>query len=456
MSATLLTRAGLWRDRLARFAMGGGVMVVGAVLGAVRNKWLAEHLSTSGVGVLAQVVAAQTWLATVAGLGLALPVARAVAAATAAGDVAAVRRALWTALGLAGAATLVLVGGGLAFAPWASGVLLGTDAHAGLVRISMIGALGLSLHVVVSGVFHGRSDVQGMMMVSLVGGLAAVATTFALVPRAGLAGGVIGAAVMAPVGLAAAVWARRRVHRDAFALPPPPFDPATARALLRVGVAALALAILDQGTLLGLRVHYLRLNGIPANGLLQAALSLSVNVSGMFMAYLAAYAFGRISRAPDPAGVRDYTRRHWTSLIALSALGCGLVMALSAPLLRLFYSDGFVPARPLMAWVLFAEFCRVTTQVWSLGAVPLGALGTWLAIGLAGPAASALAYALLAPLGGPLTLPHALAAGALAQLGLAGLLMGRRGVTLRAQDAAVLVAALAALGALASAIAARG
>jgi O-antigen/teichoic acid export membrane protein len=451
----LSTRAVLWRDRLLRFSMGGGVMVIGAVLGAVRNKWLAEHLSTAGVGVLAQVLAAQIWLATVAGLGLAIPVARAVAAATAAGDPAASRRTVWTALVMVGAGTLVAITGCMLFAPWVSALLLGTDAHATLIRISMLGVAGLSIHVVVSGMFQGRSDVQAMLLVSLAGGIAAVAATLALVPWAGLTGGVIGAAVLAPAGLVVALWARRRVHRDALTPALPLFDPATARTLLGVGIAALALAILEQGALLGLRVHYLSIHGIASNGLLQAALSLAQNLTGIFLAYLAAYAFGRISRVADTISVRDYTRRHWMPLVALIAAGSALTMVLATPLLRLFYTDGFTAARPLLAWVLFAEFCRVVTHVWALGAVPLGALRTWVAIGVAGPMGFIITYAFIAPIGDTLSLPHAAAAGGLVQLSFAAVLMSRRGVTLRRADLAVLLGALAGLGWLAHTIAGR-
>jgi len=158
-------RTALWRDRLLRFAMGGGVTVVGALFAAVRNRWLGEHLAAAGIGVLAQIVSSQTWLATLAGMGLALPVARAVGAGSAAGDTAAVRRTTWTALTLVGGATALVVVSCLLLAPWVSQVLLGTAEHAALVRISMIGAAALSLLVVINGFFYGRSDVGAAMIV---------------------------------------------------------------------------------------------------------------------------------------------------------------------------------------------------------------------------------------------------------------------------------------------------
>jgi len=442
----LSTRAALWRDRSLRFALGGGATIVTAVFAVARNKWLAEHLSTPGLGVLGQVFSAQTWLGTAAGLGLSLPVAQAVSAATAAGDGPALRRTVWTALALAGTAALGIVVLGLLLAPWGSQLLLGTGAHAGLLRIAMLGVAGLALQAVAGGVFAGRSDVGAPLMLAFAGGVVAVGTTMALVPRAGLAGGAIGSAVLVSAGLAAACgWRRRSVGAVLSPPPRPRFDPAVARALLRVGLAALTLALIDQGTLLALRAHYLRVHGIPANGLLQAALALAQQVSGAFMAYLAGYAFGRISGAGDAAAIRDYTRRHWVPLITLAVVAFALAMLLASPLIALFYSDRFAPARPLMAWALYAEFCRVMTMVWGLGALPVGGLRVWMPIGIAGPAAFVPAYVVLAPVAGTLALPYAAVLAGLVQLAVAGVLMSRRGVTLRAGDATLLAAALAGL-----------
>lgn len=318
----------------------------------------------------------------------------------------------------------------------------------------MLGVAALALHVVVSGLFYGRSDVHAPLIVSFAGGIVAVVTTMALVPAAGLTGGAIGLAVLVPAGLAAALWSRRAVHRETLIPPPSPrFDPATARALLRVGLAALVLAMLDLGTPLVLRAHYLRVHGLPANGLLQAAMALAQQGSGVFFAYLAAYAFGRISGQQGTASIRDYTRRHWTPLVALAAGAFALAMLLATPLLLLFYSDRFTPARPLMAWTLFAEFCRVMAQVWSLGALPLGALRSWIAIGASGPVVFVVAYALLASSQGVMSMPYAAALTALAQLVVAGLLMSRRGITLKGTHVALLAVLLTGLAALARAVA---
>ena len=130
-----------------------------------------------------------------------------------------------------------------------------------------------------------------------------------------------------------------------------------------------------------------------------------------------------------------------------------VAMLLASPLIAMFYSDRFTAARPLMAWALFAEFCRVMTQVWCLGALPIAGLRVWMPIGIAGPVAFVPAYAILAPLAGALALPYAAVIAALAQLTVGGVLMSWRGVTLRAGDAVLLVVALVGLALLARTVA---
>src|SRR3989442_8378138 len=188
-------RLALWKDRSLRFAMGSSTTLSNAIFGVVRNKWLATHLHASGLGVLAQTTSAQAWLGTLAGMGLSLPVARAVGAARGLGDEAATRKTVWTALSLIALASALVAALGLLFANPISAALLGSPEHALLVRIAALGGAGIAFQGVLFGLFAGRSDLRANLTLSVSGGLAAVAVTLALVPRWGLAGGALGAAV---------------------------------------------------------------------------------------------------------------------------------------------------------------------------------------------------------------------------------------------------------------------
>ncbi|HSD19653.1 MAG TPA: polysaccharide biosynthesis C-terminal domain-containing protein, partial [Anaeromyxobacter sp.] len=229
-----------------RLLVTAGAPLAGALTGVIRNKWIALHLDAAGVGILAQVSSAQTWIGTLSGLGLGLPVARAVGEATGRGDDAAARRAVWSAASVASLAALSAASLGLAFAGALSTALLGSPEHAGLVRISMIGVVGIALQNTLQGFFSGRSDAGGPLAFAVAGGGTAMLLAFALVPRWGLTGAALAAAVLYPAGLLGAALARRRVHAEVVRpAPRPVLDRREAGTLVRLGAATLLLALFD-------------------------------------------------------------------------------------------------------------------------------------------------------------------------------------------------------------------
>jgi Na+-driven multidrug efflux pump len=447
-------RVRLWRDRAARFLAGAGATLVTAAAGAARNKWVALHLSTTGIGTLAQVAAAQSWIGILAGLGLGIPITRAVGARTASGDTAGARRAVWTGFSLAAPTAFVAAILGAAFASPISQALLGTPEHADLVRVSMLGVMGIALYQVISGAAAGRSDVRAPMGLALGGAALAAALTFLFVPRFGLLGAALAIALMYPVACVVTAAIHSRRHPGALARPPDRvFDRGEARALLSVSGAALLLPLADQGVFLALRTHFLRAHGVAANGLLQAAVALSQQVGALFYAYLSSYAFGKVSGAGSAggrAGIEEYTRRQWIPLVLLAGLVFALAIVGATPLLHLLYSTRFDPARRMMACALLGEFGRVGLQAAAIGSLPLGGTGLWARIGLAQPATLALAYAALVASGaGELSLPLAYAASGVLTLAAGVGLMARAGVSLGGRRLLILAATYAVLGLLA-------
>jgi hypothetical protein len=161
-------------------------------------------------------------------------------------------------------------------------------------------------------------------------------------------------------------------------------------------------------------------------------------VGSLFYAYLASYAFGKISGVSGVDGTRAYTRKHWATLMLLAAVALVATRLGATPLLHLLYSHRFDPAEPLMAWALVGEYGRIGLLTWALGSLPLGGARLWFPISLVFPAALAVAYVIFAASGaGPLSMPKAYAAAGLAAACVCGLIMGRRGVTLGARDLAI-------------------
>jgi Na+-driven multidrug efflux pump len=446
--------ARLWLERGARLAATAAYPAVTAIVAVIRNKWVATHLDVSGIGVLAQIVSGQTWLGIAAGLGMSLPVAQVVSDALGRGDRDAARRGFWTAFGLVAAATAVVGALALLLAPVLSNALLGVSGHADLVRWSVLGMAGIALSNLLIGLFAGRSDVTSPVTFAALGGAASLATTFLLVPKAGLAGATLGVAVLWPAGILGVLLVRGRNYRD---VPGPPTRPLArsddARRLLGVGTSALFLSLLDLGTMLALRAHYVRAYGVGANGLLQAALALSQLLGAVFYAYLASYAFGKISAATAAGGVdaaRTYTQRQWKPLLLLATGGIAIAMVAASPLLHLLYSTRFDGARPLMTWTLLGEFGRIAALTWSVGSLAVGGRRLWVGIGVTPPIAIALSYMAYTHAGaGAMSLAYAYATGggilflvAVAQMARAGV-KPRRGDVAASLVAAVLLVALA-------------
>lgn len=450
-----------WWPRFARLLAGAAGTLVTALTGVIRNKWLAHHLDTTGIGVLSQVVSGQNWLGFAAGLGLSLPVARSVGVASGAeADLEAGRRAAWSAAVLVSIAGAIAVAIGLVAAPALSRALVGSEEYTAMVRVSMIGVLGVAFWAPASGFFAGRSDLRAPLTFAIVGSGGATVLAFLLVPRFGLLGGVLAVTLLYPLGVlgmlvahapahAAALWPRpRRLLATAFR---------EARPLLAVAAAALALSLIDLGTIVTLRSHYLRANGVEANGLLQAALALSQQVGAVFYAYLAGYGFGKINAiaaSEGTAGVAAYTRRQWTPLLALAFAAIALSVVAASPLLRLLYSDRFDAARPLMALTLGGELGRVVVQAVGLGALAVGGTRLWFSIGVTQAVALAAAYAWFSHTGaGAESLPLAYAAASWINAAVAIVLMARHGVTLHARGFVLLLLAFAALALVVRAVA---
>jgi O-antigen/teichoic acid export membrane protein len=445
------SRLEVWTARAQRVAFGGAANVVGALGGAVRNKILATALQTTGMGMIAQVQTSQVWLGLAASLGLSIPVTQCIGAAIARDDEPEVRRVVWTALTASGAAIAVTIAAGLLLERQWTEMLLGPGADPWLVRLSLITVAGLAIQAIVQGVFAGRSDVRAPLTLAILGNLVVIAAAATLVGPFGLRGAVVAIAAFIPFGLAGTLAIHRREYRSSFLpVPHPRFHAATARTMLKVAVAALTMSLLDQGTLLAVRTHFARTEGFSANGLLQAAFALTQQTGAVFYAYLGSYAFGKISGAKGPEGIRAYVQRQWSALMMLAALSCAAVMLLSRPLIHLAFSSRFDGAQPMMSWMLFGEYARVGMQCWIFGALPLGGLRLYVPLGLSYTLGIAGGYGVALALGlGSMSVAFAYAFAGCLALAVSAVVMTWCRVPLTPRGWLVLLAGLAGLATLA-------
>ena len=211
-----------------------------------------------------------------------------------------------------------------------------------------------------------------------------------------------------------------------------------------------ALAVIDQGMALVVRGRYLRVEGVAANGFVQAALALSQQIGAVLYFYLSSYAFGVVSAQPDLAARRDYTRRQWIPFVSLAALACIAGSVLAPWLIALLYAPSFAPALPMLRWMLVGELARIASQAWALAALPSGGVRLWLPLMLAFPLTFGAAFAVLERIDvGLASVSIAYALAGVVSLVATAAVMSRHGVTLAPRHVALLIAALAAVAVLA-------
>src|SRR4029077_15534913 len=120
----------------------------------------------------------------------------------------------------------------------------------------------LAFQGTIQGVFSGRSDVRATVTYAIAGNVVATAAVLALLPNFGLRGAVIGAGCFYPAAMIGTLWLHRRDYATLFRAPAGPrFDRVRAREMLKVAGTALALSLIDQGTMLSVRTHYAKTLG---------------------------------------------------------------------------------------------------------------------------------------------------------------------------------------------------
>ena len=149
--------------------------------------------------------------------------------------------------------------------------------------------------------------------------------------------------------------------------------------------------------------------------------------------------------------MRAYTRKQFTPLVALAALGFGVAMVVAGPLLHLLYSERFDGARPMLGWTMVGEFGKVVVMTWSLGALRTGGVRLWVPIGASWATGIVISYVIARIAGaGVMALPYGYAGAGLLSVAWTALLMTRRGVSLDRRAVALIVLAGLALAALAA------
>ena len=347
----------------------GGSAVVNIGIGIIRTKAMALLLGPAGVGLMGLYFSILNLAQSVAGLGINSSGVRQIADAAGSGDAkrigrtAAVLRRTAIGLGLAGAVLLVL------FSKPISVLTFGNDRHTGAVA-----ALSIALFLIcVSGgqaaLIQGLRRISDLARMGIWAGFFGLIITIPLIfffREKGIVPSLIaGAGVMVLV----ARWYTGRIQVQAEPLTVAEWKQETG-ALLKLGLAFAASAVLTMGAAYAIRLIVLRKIGFEAAGLYQSAWTLGGLYVGFILQAMTADFYPRLTAA---AGDNPECNRlvNEQAHIGLLLAGPGVMATMTfAPLvIALFYSSKFAAAVEPLRWICLGMCLRVVA--WPMGFIIL-------------------------------------------------------------------------------------
>ncbi len=336
-------------------AMTGAMSIVTMVAALLRGKVMAMCLGPAGVGlsgILNQVVALESQ---VLALGLPTVVVKSVAGAgvEARPQVESVIARLALALGVFG------LGLGLVLSPLVAVATFQSFEHLPLVIAASLAVPAAILTSIWCAVIQGRGEVgflaRSQAAFAVVGALVAAP----LIWYGGLAGlGV--SVVLAALIPVAGLWSRRPRYPTAAS-----DDKGIRDSLVRAGLSIIAAIAIAQVAAYATRLVVVNQLGVFEAGLYQAALAVSGGLPGFVFSAMALDYYPRISAARDGEEIARATNMQvQASMVIATPLFVGMIL-FGGPLLDFYYTEEFLGATELMAWMTASVACRIIS--WPAG-----------------------------------------------------------------------------------------
>jgi PST family polysaccharide transporter len=369
MTASVSTGTGRssYREILTSSALIGGSSLISVVIGIARTKALALLLGPAGYGLLGAYSALVDLVRTMAQLGLNGSGVREIADAAATRDQTKVARTGLVlrrlSLACAGVGALLLVVSSSAV----SAISFGTEAHerdvAWLSIAVFLGVLAAAQGALLQGLRRIADIARIAVFGSASGSIASVALVYAIGPDA---------IVPSLIAVAAASLCFTWWYCRSASPPAPRVSTSetleTSAALLKLGLAFMASALVTMGAAYLVRVLILRQLGLEAAGLYGAAWTLGGLYIGFVLQALATDFYPRLVGVASNDGECNRIVNEQANVSLLLALPGVLATLAFAPLIvSAFYSDAFTGAASVLQWICLGMALRVLT--WPLGYV---------------------------------------------------------------------------------------
>lgn len=358
-----------YRQILRSSSIIGGAQAINYVISLVRIKVVAVLLGPTGVGLVGLYMSATSLIGSATSLGLSGSGVREVSLAYSRDDperaaraITILRRACWV-TGFLG--WLVAVALAVPLSKW----MTGTSAHA--LAISMLGGT-LVLGAIGGGqmaVLQGMRRIGDIARVNVIAAVLNTLVAIALYAWLGQAGIVPVLVISAIVTLGVSFHYARRIDIKAVAMTWRE-TVKEASPLLRLGVALMGSALLVGGLDLFTRSLISRELGIEATGIYQAAWSLSGVFAAFILQAMGTDFYPRLTSVIHDQAVATATVNQQTEIGILLALpGLIATFAFAPWVIKLFYSQAFLPASEVLTWMTLGVFGRVIS--WPMGFIML-------------------------------------------------------------------------------------
>jgi len=350
-------------------ALVGASSLVNIGVGLLRTKAMALMLGPSGFGLMGLFTAISDLATSVATMGTNSSGVRQIAERAAAGDAEKVARTatalrrMSVILGLLGAGMLLVLAEPL------SVLTFGSPAEADAVAL-------LSLAVFFACVGGGRSAlIQGVRRIpelvkssvagALLGSVVAVAAVYAFGER-GVAPALVG---MSALGALAAWWYSRKTRIGTASMGLPQFR-GEASALLKLGAAFMASALMMTGAAYVVRLILVQHSGTEAAGLYQAAWTLGGLYVAFILQAMGTDFYPRLTGvAQDDAACNRMVNEQAEVSMLLAGPGVLATLSLSPLIVAVFYSPQFGGAVDILRWICLGMALRVV--IWPIGFILL-------------------------------------------------------------------------------------
>jgi enterobacterial common antigen flippase len=385
----------------------GGLQVILALTGLVRNKVAAVYLKTAGIGEWSQIQGVATTVFVIVQFGMIVGLSRNTAAAQSETDR---QRQLSVANTMTVALAILAMLAAVAFFVTSSnGELLGS------LGIPARWNLLLLLFVVVLAPVEGLrnnflSFLQGMLDIRGIASKRAIAVilaTIAAIPLVSMFG-ITGACLQfAVASVLMAVLLGHRCNQLGYRPLHFQWEKSSAFSLAALGGATLLGSFAYSGVDVLIRSQLIRFAGLSAAGIYQAAFLLSSQVTQIALGSIGVFSLASISGSTEPETISRQLHMMYRVILPISAVGLGLLGLLERPAIQLLFSSQFKSSSNLLPMLLVGNALQAASWVAGAPLLACGRVRAWLTLQMIGASLRYLSVSALLPIFGTQAIPFA-------------------------------------------------